>query len=154
MVLATGSIRSMAAVLLALGLLALLVVVGLAFHWQGSIHLPGAGVAYGVEDSIKYITQRLQPETQAVIGQKSVRRILEWEMKFVQDQLDSDPDQIVVIGGEAATQYVLDQLVGQGFDYEPSIVTEVLALQAEYMMSIGAVAEPVDDEELESIDEG
>ncbi len=144
----------MAAFFLALGLFALLIVIGLAFYWQGSIQLPGAGVAYGVEDSIKYITQRLEPETRAVVGEKSVRRILEWEMKFVQDQLDSDPEQVVVIGGESATRYVLDQLIGQGFEYEPGIVNEVLGLQAEYMVSIGAVAEPVDDSELESIDEG
>lgn len=144
----------MAAFFLALGLLALLVVVGLAFYWQGSIQLPGSAVAYGVEDSIRFITPRLEEETRAVIGEKSVRRILEWEMKFVQDQLDSDPDRVVVIGGATATKYVLEQMTNQGFEYEPAIVTEVLGLQAEYMVSIGAVAEPVDEAELESIDEG
>ncbi|MCP4965158.1 MAG: hypothetical protein GY926_07970 [bacterium] len=144
----------MTSTLFALGLLTLLIVIGLAFFWQGSIQLPGSAVAYGVEDSIKYITPRLSSDTNSVIGKTSVRRILEWEMKFVQDQLDSDPDQIVVLGGEAARQYVLDQTAKEGFEYEPAIVDEVLSLQAEYMASIGAIAEQVSATELERIEEG
>ncbi|MCP4305909.1 MAG: hypothetical protein GY788_13745 [bacterium] len=144
----------MTSTLFALGLLTLLIVIGLAFYWQGSIQLPGSAVAYGVEDSIKYITPRLSSDTNSVIGKTSVRRILEWEMKFVQDQLDSDPDQIVVLGGEAARQYVLDQTAKEGFEYEPAIVDEVLSLQAEYMASIGAIAEQVSAAELERIEEG
>ena len=144
----------MASILFALGLLALLIVVGLAFYWQGSIQLPGSAVAYGVEDSIKYITPRLSSETSSAIGGTSVRRLLEWEMKFVQDQLDSDPDQIVVLGGEAARSYVLEQTAKEGFEYEVATVDEVLSLQAEYMASIGAIAEPVSASELERIEEG
>ena len=144
----------MASVFFALGLLALLVAIGFAFHWQGSIQLPGSAVAYGVEDSIKYITPRLSDETSSVIGDKSVRRILEWEMKFIQHQLDSDPDQVVVLGGGAATKYVLDQTAKHGLEYEPAIVHEVMNLQAEYMASIGAIAGPVGAAELEAIEEG
>ena len=144
----------MASILFALGLLALLIVVGLAFYWQGTIQLPGSAVAYGVEDSIKYITPRLSSETSSAIGGTSVRRLLEWEMKFVQDQLDSDPDQIVVLGGEAARSYVLEQTAKEGFEYEVATVDEVLSLQAEYMASIGAIAEPVSASELERIEEG
>lgn len=144
----------MASILFALGLLALLIAVGVAFYWQGSIRIPGGAVAYGVEESIKYITPRLSAETGTVIGQKSVRRILEWEMKFVQSQLDSDPAQIVVLGGDTARSYVLEQTAKEGFEYEPAIVDEVLLLQAEYMVSIGAIAEPVSAVELERIEEG
>lgn len=144
----------MAAFLFALGLLALLIAIAFAFYWQGSIKLPGAAVAYGVEDSIKYITPRLSPATGTVIGHKSVRRILEWEMKFVQQQLDSDPNQVVVLGGDRALSYILEQTEEQGFQYEPEIVVEVLRLQAEYMVSIGAVADPVDEAELGAIEEG
>ena len=137
----------MATVFFALGLLTLLLVAGLAFYWQGSIRLPGSAVSYGVEDSIKYITPRLSPETAEIIGHKSVRRILEWEMKYLQDTLDSDPDRPVVLGGEQAVAYVLERTARQGFDYDPAVVGEVLQLQAEYMASIGAIAEPVADDE-------
>lgn len=142
----------MASVFLALSLLALLIVIGLAFHWQGSIRLPGSAVAYGVEDSIKYITPRLDDATREVVGHKSVRRILEWEMKFVQDSLVSDPDRAVVLGGEEVTAYILARTAQQGFDYEPTIIREVLQLQVEYMASIGAIAGPVAEAELEAID--
>ncbi len=143
----------MAAVFFALGLLVLLIVVGLAFYWQGSIRLPGSAVAYGVEDSIKYITPRLAEATRAVIGHKSVRRILEWEMKFLQDSLDAGTDGVIVIGGESATNYVLEMTRRQGFDYEPAIVEEVLELQAEYLASIGAIAEPVGVDDLAALHE-
>ncbi len=141
----------MAAVFFALGLLALLLVVGLAFYWQGTIRLPGAAVAYGVEDSINYITPRLSESTREVITAKSVRRILEWEMKFLQDQLDTDPDTVVVLGGQEATAYVLEQTARQGFEYDPAIVAEVMHLQAEYMRSIGALAAPVAEEEMQAL---
>jgi hypothetical protein len=143
----------MAAVFLALSLLMLLIVIGLAFYWQGSIRLPGAAVAYGVEDSIKYITPRLNASTREIIGHKSVRRILEWEMKFIQDTLDSDPDRPAVLGGEQAAAYVLARTRQQGFEYAPAIVAEVLQLQAEYMASIGAIAEPVGDADRHAIEQ-
>ena len=144
----------MAAIFLALGLLLLLVLIGLAFYWQGSIRLPGSAVSYGVEDSIRYITPRLSEPTRSQIGAKSVRRILEWEMKFLQDSLDADPDQVVVLGGDAAVEYVIERTARQGFQYEERIVREVLELQAEYMASIGAIAEPVADEERAAIERG
>ena len=143
----------MAGLFLALGLLLLLVIIGLAFYWQGSIRLPGSSIAYGVEDSIKYITPRLSEQTRAVIGQKSVRRILEWEMKYLQDVLNRDGDQTVVLGGDVATGYVLEQTARQGFDYDPAIVAEVLQLQAEYMASIGAIAGPVNDADRRDIEQ-
>jgi hypothetical protein len=143
----------MSAVLFALGLLILLVVVGLAFYWQGTIRFPGSAVSYGVEDSIKYITPRLSEETRVLIGAKSVRRILEWEMKFLQDALDADSDRAIVLGGEDAREYVLEVTAQHGYDYQPKVIDEVLHLQAEYMASIGAIADPVAAEELETIEQ-
>lgn len=141
----------MAAFLFALGLLILLVIVGLAFYWQGSIRLPGAAVSYGVEDSIRYITPRLAESTREQIGAKSVRRILEWEMKFLQDRLSGDEDEVVVLGGSDAIEYVLEQTARQGFEYERSVVAEVMQLQAEYMESIGALARPVAEDERDAM---
>ena len=133
----------MASVFLALGLLLMLVLVGLAFYWQGTLRLPGAAISYGVEESIKYITPRLSEETRQVIGHKRVRRILEWEMKYLHEALSADPDGEVVLGGEKAIAYIMERTAAQGFDYDRAIVAEVLGLQAEYMASIGALAEPV-----------
>jgi hypothetical protein len=141
----------MAGLVFALGLLLLLILIGVAFMWQGSIRFPGAPVAYGVEESIKYITPRLAESTRAVIGPKSVRRILEWEMKYLQDQLVADPDQPVVLGGEAVASYVLQQTSRQGFAYDPAVVAEVMQLQAEYMASIGALDRPVTEDEMKSL---
>jgi len=147
----TGTIFGMAALFLAMGLLILLVIIGLAFYWQGSISLPGTGVAYGVEDSIRYITPRLSEESRQKIGAKSVRRILEWEMKYLQDRLSDESDEAIVLGGDEVLSYVVVQTAAQGFEYEPGTVAEVMQLQAEYMDSIGALSRPVADEEREAL---
>lgn len=141
----------MESILFALGLAVLLVLVGLAFMWQGSIRTPGGPVAYGVEESIRYITPRLADSTREVIGHKSVRRILEWEMSYLQDQTSSNPDQPVVLGGEAIVAYVLEKTARQGYQYDPNIVAEVMQLQAEYMQSIGAIDRPVGEDEMKSL---
>lgn len=141
----------MASVLFALGLLILIVLIGLAFMWQGSLRMPGGPVAYGVEESIKYITPRLAPSTREAIGSKSVRRILEWELRYLQEQLETDQDDVVVIGGSAVRDYILEQTSRQGYDYDPEVVTEIMELQAEYMESIGALASPVAEEELKTL---
>jgi hypothetical protein len=141
----------MEAVILLLGLFIILALVGLAFMWQGTIRMPGGPVSYGVEESIKYITPRLSETTREVIGHKSVRRILEWEMKYLHDHLDSDPGQPVVLGSDAVTAYVIEQTERQGFTYDPSIVAEVMQLQAEYMESIGALDRPVGDDEMKAL---
>jgi hypothetical protein len=141
----------MAGLVFALGLLVLLVLVGLAFMWQGTIRMPGAPVAYGVEESIKYITPRLTEATRATIGPKSVRRILEWEMSYLHERLDSGSDEPVVLGGDEAVEYVLNQTQQQGYTYDRATVTEVMQLQAEYMESIGALDRPVADEEMKTL---
>lgn len=141
----------MEAVFFALGLLILIVLIGFAFMWQGSIRMPGGPVAYGVEESIRYITPRLSEETREVVGVKSVRRVLEWEMRYLQEQLEAGADNAVVIGGDAVTEYILDQTRRQGFDYDPAIVAEIMELQAEYMESIGALAGPVAEDELKAL---
>jgi hypothetical protein len=141
----------MVGLVFALGLLVLLVLIGLAFMWQGTIRLPGAPVAYGVEESIKYITPRLSDSTRAKVGAKTVRRILEWEMSYLHERLDSDSDKPVVLGGDEAIDYVLQQTTRQGYEYDRGTVAEVMRLQAEYMESIGAIARPVGEEEMKTL---
>ena len=72
-------------------------------------------------------------------------------MKYLQQQLESDSGEMVIIGGDAVKQYVLEQTKRQGFDYDPAIVTEIMELQAEYMESIGALARPVAEDEMKSL---
>jgi hypothetical protein len=135
----------------ALGLLVLLILIGLAFMWQGTIRLPGAPVAYGVEESIRYIAPRLSEDIRAKVGSKSVRRILEWEMNYLHERLDAGSGEPVVLGGEEAIGYVLQQTARQGYEYDRETVAEVMRLQAEYMESIGALDRPVGKDEMKTL---
>lgn len=141
----------MVGLVFALGLLVLLILIGLAFMWQGTIRLPGAPVAYGVEESIKYITPRLSESTRAKVGSKSVRRILEWEMSYLHERLDSGSETPVVLGGDEAIEYVLRCTSRQGYEYDRATVVEVMGLQAEYMETIGALDRPVAEDEMKTL---
>jgi hypothetical protein len=69
-------------------------------------------------------------------------------MKYLQERLDADQTAPVVLGGEGVAAYVIEQTARNGYDYEPAIVAEVMQLQAEYLVSIGAVDRPVGEDEM------
>jgi hypothetical protein len=132
----------MGAFALAAGLLIVAALIALAFSWQGSLRLRERAVTYGIEDAVEFITGRLSPATAALIGERSVRRILEWEMKYLQDALADEDEKPVVLGGPEAAAYVAAQTAAQGHQYAPEVIDEVLELQGRYLVAIGAVAEP------------
>lgn len=122
-------------------LLTVVVVIALAFSWQGRLRLPERTVTYGTEEAIKFIASRLSPDSAATIGERSVRRILEWEMRYLQEELAAGDEKPVVLGGPDAAAYVATQTATQGYEYAPEAIDEILELQAQYLVSIGAVAE-------------
>jgi len=132
--------------MLAGGLLVIVAVIALAFSWQGRLRLHERTVTYGTEEAIKFIAARLRPETAAVIGERSVRRILEWEMRYLQDALAAAGEEPVVLGGPDAAEYVAAQTAAQGYEYAADVIDEVLELQAHYLASIGAVADAAEPE--------
>jgi hypothetical protein len=139
----------MAAVVTALVLLMLLIAVGLAFYWQER-HPSDDGVpVYGVEDSITYVSQRLSPGLRDRIGPADVRRILEWEVRYLQDpSMRRDPDAPPVAGGVEAATFAYEQSYAAGHAYDPDLILEVLALRGRYLAELGVVGNPVvvDDE--------
>ena len=116
--------------------------------WQEAKRRPGRPeLAYVVDDAVAFITSRLDPETTERIGTAGVRRIIEWEVYYLQGLAQPDRRRAVetVAGGsEEAIAYIADRIADvHGVAYDSSDIAAVLGLEAAYLASIGAVGEPV-----------
>lgn len=96
-------------------------------------------IIYSVEDAIEYVWNGLAADTRESIGRSDVRRILEWEMHYL--QRPDHRDGPAVVGGIDAAAFAQERAIEQGYGYEPAIIFEVLDLQAAYLDEIGAVGE-------------
>lgn len=136
----------MPAFVLALVLLGLLLSVGFAFWWQERGPSPEREIVYGVEDALDFVMARLSNEARGLVGRNDVRRILEWELRYLQDP-DLRGEAAAVVGGLEAARYAQDQAMAQGYPYDGAVIIEVLDLQAGYLASLGAVGAVVEDAE-------
>lgn len=135
--------------IVALGLLVLLVGIGLAFAWQESKPSPDPVVVYGTEDALDFIMARLSERTGSRLQRSDVRRILEWEMLYLQST-EHPPGAAVVVGGVEAAEFAQRRALEQGYGYDPASIIDVLDRQAEYLAALGAVGEPVTGDELDA----
>lgn len=99
-----------------------------------------AEAIYGVEDSIDFIWDGLG-EDKLGLKKSDVRRILEWEMYYLQQPNLWKEEGPPIVGGEAAARYTQEQAFDAGFSYEPGQIFGVMDLQAAYLEAIGAVGE-------------
>jgi hypothetical protein len=124
-------------------LMAVVVAFGVAMFWQESKRMSQPHAIYGVEDSIEFVWISLGEET-AGLKKSDVRRILEWEMHYLQQPHLWESDGSPVFGGTAAAEYVQQRALAAGHAYEPDQIFAVLDMQAVYLEAIGAVGDPVD----------
>jgi hypothetical protein len=119
---------------------------GIAMFWQESRRMQHPEAIYGVEDSIEFIWEGLG-EDKLGLKKADVRRILEWEMYFLQQPNLWVSEGPPTVGGQDAARYTQEQALEAGFAYEPEQIFGVMDLQAAYLEAIGAVGEVADPEE-------
>ena len=132
----------MGPVLLIIALAAVLVVFGVGLLLQERRPSETA-IVYSVEDALDFIWDRLAEPTKEAIGRSDVRRILEWEMHYL--QRPDHREGAAVVGGIEAAAYAQERSIEQGYGYEPEMIFAVLELQADYLAELGAVGGPADD---------
>jgi hypothetical protein len=120
---------------------------GVAMFWQESKRMTSGEAIYGIEDSIEWIWEGLG-ENKRSLTKSDVRRILEWEMFYLQQPDLWEDDGQPVVGGVAAAAYAQEKALESGNAYEPEQIFAVLDLQASYLEAIGAIGERADPEEL------
>ena len=122
--------------------------------WQEAQRRPGREeVAYVIEDAVRFISGRLEPDVKQRLGVPGVRRVIEWEVHYLQGLAQKsrrNPVETVAGGIDASIDYIQTQIAEvNGAIYDRDDVAEVLRLEAEYLLSIGAVGEPVDPDEMD-----
>jgi hypothetical protein len=120
---------------------------GVAMFWQESRRIRQRETIYGVEDSIEFVWDALG-EDNSGLKKSDVRRILEWEMHYLQQPHLWQSDGPAVVGGTPAAVYVQEQAMAAGHPYEPEQIFAVLDYQAAYLLAIGAIGDQVADGEL------
>ena len=126
-------------------------VVAYAFAWQERRAEAEDVTIYSVEDSIAYVYDGLSDESKSNLKRIDVRRILEWEVRWLQDP-GVHGDAPVVAGGLPSAEYAQNSLAHQGYVYDGPEIIEVLDLRSEYLASIGAVGEPLTAAEVAELD--
>ena len=115
--------------------------------WQEAKRRPSyEPLEYVVEDAVKHAHAGLPKES--TLTRADVRRILEWEVFYLQGLAQdrrSDPVETVAGGHEASVGYIAGQIQAKhGVSYSRGDIEEVLRLEADYLMAIGAVGERVE----------
>lgn len=141
------------ALTLAALLFALLCILVAVMVWQEAQRRTYQGPpVYVIDDAVPYIVSRLDTGTRGRLGVSGVRRIIEWEVHYLQGLAQKsrrNPVETVAGGSDASIDYVVAQIaeVNRAI-YDREDVAEVLALEAEYLQSIGAVGETVNVDEI------
>ncbi len=126
----------------------LLVIMALVV-WQEAKRRPSYDpLEYVVEDAVKHVETGLQSEGNDRLNRGDIRRILEWEVFYLQGLAQDDrknPVETIAGGHEASIEYISDQIASKhGVSYSHDDVEDVLRLEADYLYRIGAVGEMVD----------
>ena len=128
-----------------------LLIIALVIWQEASRRHAYEQLEYVIEDAVKHAHQRLPEDS--TLSKADVRRILEWEVFYLQGLAQdrrSSPVETVAGGHEASVEYIVSQIQEKhSASYSPQDVQRVLSLEADYLMVIGAIGEPVDQGEEE-----
>ena len=131
---------------LAAVLIGILLVVGALVLWQHASR-GGGELTFGIEDAVEFVIARLPEGTKRRVREEGVRRILEWEIYYLQGLAQEHrrvPVETVAGPYGPAVEYIKDQISQRhGLEYAEGDIGGVLELGVEYLASIGAVGDPV-----------
>jgi hypothetical protein len=138
-----GSVFALIVVLIGVFLLIVALVV-----WQEARRRPSyEPLEYVIDDAVEHAELGLMREGNDHLERADIRRILEWEVFYLQGLAQDDRHQAVetVAGGhQASIEYIIDQIASaHGVSYAQKDVEAVLRNEADYLFRIGAVGEPV-----------
>lgn len=138
--------QTMSGPLLFVVLMIVVLAFGVGVFWQESKRMQQPAAIYGVDDSVEWVWEGLGDERLG-LTKGDVRRILEWEMYYLQQpDLWTGPGPPVV-GGTDSAAFAQERALEMGHSYEPRQIFAVLDLQASYLQAIGAIGDAVDPDE-------
>jgi hypothetical protein len=130
---------------LALTLVAVLLLIVALVIWQHAQREGPKEVTFGIENAVSFITARLDGEVQKRLGTDGVRRVVEWEVFYLQGLAQEDRRQPVeTVAGDygPAVEFIRGEIARvHDRTYSAEDVGAVLALGVTYLQSIGAIGE-------------
>ena len=123
-----------------------LVIVALVV-WQEAKRRPSyEPLEYVVEDAVKHVQGALPAES--TLTKADVRRILEYEVFYLQGLAQEDrknPVETIAGGHDASVEFIASEIEAKhGIAYARRDIEDVLRLEADYLVAIGAVGDPVE----------
>ena len=117
--------------------------------WQQAKRRPSyEPLEYVIEDAVKHVAARLEADDNDNLRRSDIRRILEWEVFYLQGLAQEhrrNPVETIAGGHEASIAYIIEQIASKhGVSYAQRDVESVLRHEADYLVHIGAVGEAVD----------
>ena len=142
-------------VLVALLVAIFLLVVGLMV-WQEAQRRPGrAETTYVIDEVVRFVSSRLSDGARQRLRGGGVLRVIEWEVYYLQGLAQKsrrNPVETVAGGSDASIDYIAERIATvNGVTYDRDDIAEVLRIEAEYLVSIGAVGDPVDPNDVKLI---
>lgn len=102
---------------------------------------------YVIDDAVKHISERLKADGNTNLSRSDILRIIEWEIFYMQGLAQDDrnnPVETVAGGHDASVQFIVEEIRDKhGVTHSPEDVADVLRYEADYLVQIGAVGEPV-----------
>lgn len=141
---AATTIPRMGAVAAGAILFAVLLALVAALTIQAVRRRGGDPAIYVLGEAVDYVFERLEPDTRNRLGRGMVRRILEWQIEYQQVVAPRDAGARPIVGSGEAMDYVLAVAEASGNPVDPVDVAEVMAVEVDYLLDIGAVGTPVE----------
>jgi hypothetical protein len=126
-------------------LFALLLIAVAAMVWQEARRRAASGSpTYVLDEAARFVHARLPEPAAARLAVGDVERILEWGLEHgaVVSRTGS-----AVLGSGDAMDHVMERAAAGGYDYDPMDVAAVMVNESRYLAAIGAVGDPVEEDE-------
>lgn len=130
---------------LAVGLIAVLLLIAALITWQHARRVGPREVTFGIVNAASFVETRLEPDVRARLGPDGIRRIVEWEVFYLQGLAQENrrlPVETVAGDHEPAVAFIKDEIArSHDRNYSAGDIASVLALVARYLESIGAIGD-------------
>jgi hypothetical protein len=130
---------------LALTLVAVLLIIVALVIWQHAQREGPKEVTFGIENAVSFISARLDNEVRKRLGTDGVRRVVEWEVFYLQGLAQEDrrhPVETVAGDYGPAVEFIQGEIARvHDRTYSGSDIGAVLALGVTYLQSIGAIGD-------------
>jgi hypothetical protein len=130
----------------------LLVIVAMVVYQEAKRRPSYDPLTYVIDDAVKHIQEGLKAEGRTSLSRGDILRIIEWEIFYLQGLAQEDrkaPVETIAGGHDASVEYIVDEIrENHGVTHSPEAVADVLRYEADYLIEIGAVGEPVDPTEV------